>query len=797
MKHTTHTILVLFFTCIFSISYGNTDKYRLIINTDPATTITIGWNQITGTNPILYYGTTDFGTDYIQYENSKTVDRSVSYRGMENQFARLTDLLPNTAYYFVIHDSEGESERFWFKTAPNDQSRLSFIAGGDSRNNRTPRQQANLLVSKLKPHAVLFGGDMTDDDSDSEWQNWFDDWQLTTATDGRMFPIVATRGNHEGATVIYNLFDTPTDDSYYAVTFGNNLFRTYTLNSEISVSGNQLTWLENDLTANASVRWKAAQYHKPMRPHTASKSEGNSQYNAWAELFYEEGVRLVVDCDSHMVKTTWPVQPSSASGNDEGFIRDDINGTVYTGEGCWGAPLRSNDDDKEWTRNSGSFNQFKLIFVETSKIELRTIAVDNAADVASVTNEDPFTLPANLDVWNPSEGDVITILPGTEIVAPEINFESGTPTEYQEAGEITLTIDVISEGNGIATIDFYVNDVLRETDTDSPYSLTDSYASGSYKIEAIATTTDNQIDATTLYISVGDYSFSESIAIAEGNDDIEETETGVVYFDSSDLEMTYDSYDYISDIENGFQKIGLRFQNVNIPQGATIDNAYIQFRSDEDNTDAAALLITVEDSNNSAPFENSSSANISGRDKMETTVAWNPDSWTDSGLTGIEQQTSDIKELLQLIIDKNDWTPGNSMAFMIEGTGVSLTSTDAKRVGDSYDSSPEYAPSLVYTYTYSPKTLSINNTNVKSNFEIYPNPFDMTLHINIPEGFTNFDVAIYNVRGKMVYNQHLLSTNENDTAIKIQPGIQASGIYFVKIYSDKGTVLATQRVIKH
>ena len=74
---------------------------------------------------------------------------------MNNRFARLADLIPDKAYYFVINDSENTSNRFWFKTSPADLSRLSIIAGGDSRTNPAPRQRANLLVSKLKPHAIL------------------------------------------------------------------------------------------------------------------------------------------------------------------------------------------------------------------------------------------------------------------------------------------------------------------------------------------------------------------------------------------------------------------------------------------------------------------------------------------------------------------------------------------------------------------------------------------------------------------------------------------------------------------
>lgn len=405
---------ILLFMC--NIILANSDKFRLILTNDPSTSITVAWNQISGDSPVVYFGTTNYGTNWAQYNLNKTVDRTTNFRGMNNQFARITGLSPNTIYYFVIKDSQGTSQPFWFKTAPNDLSRLSFIAGGDSRNNRTPRQNANKLVAKLKPHAVLFGGDMTNEDNDSQWQDWFDDWQLTTSTDGRMIPIIPIRGNHENASTIYNLFDTTNYESYYSITFGDNLFTAFCLNSEISVTGDQLTWLTNELQTNTSI-WKGAQYHKPMRPHNAGKPEGTHVYNAWANLFYDNEVRLVVDCDSHTVKSTWPIKPSTENGNDEGFIRDDSNGTVYIGEGCWGAPLRIDNDAKDWTRDTGSFNQFKLIFIDENKIEARTIIVDNADSVGEVSNLDPFTLPVNLDVWNPINGDLIEVFKNSTILS--------------------------------------------------------------------------------------------------------------------------------------------------------------------------------------------------------------------------------------------------------------------------------------------------------------------------------------------------------------------------------------------
>lgn len=468
-------------------SYSSNGKYRLTLRDNPATTIVIGWDQTSGTNPVVHYGTTDFGTVYTSYPNSKAPDRIVSYKGMNNNFARLTGLTPNTAYYFVINDSQGTSARFWFKTAPSDNSRLSFIAGGDSRNNRSPRQNANRLVAKLKPHAVLFGGDMTSGDSSSEWKEWFNDWQLTIAGDNRMFPIVATRGNHEDSNnSIYNLFDVPSSNVYYAITFGNNLVRTYTLNTEISISGSQTTWLQNDLNANPNVIWKMAQYHKPMRPHVSSKSEGNNQYSNWAQLFYDKGVKLVIECDAHTVKTTWPVRPSTGSGNDEGFVRDDQNGTVYAGEGCWGAPLRSNNDNKTWTRNSAMFNQFKWIFVDANKIETRTIKVDNASQVGEVSNTNVFQTPANLDIWNPSNGSVVTInntsVPDNEAPSVPTNLASSNVT----ANSVSLSWNASTDNVAVSGYDIYQNNAVIATTASVGYTISSLSPNTSYSFKVKA-----------------------------------------------------------------------------------------------------------------------------------------------------------------------------------------------------------------------------------------------------------------------------------------------------------------------
>ncbi|WNJ20200.1 Ig-like domain-containing protein [Pontibacter sp. G13] len=680
-------LYTMLLSMLVTAGFSATEKYRLTLRDNPATTIVIGWNQVSGSGPVVYYGPTDQGTNWSAYPFTQGVSRSVSHKGMNNHFARLTGLQPNTAYYFVIRDSDGTSQRFWFKTAPNVATeRLSFIAGGDSRNNRTPRQNANRLVAKLKPHAVLFGGDMTDSGSNTQWDNWFDDWQLSIASDGRMFPFVATRGNHEGSnTDIVNLFDVPSSNVYYALTFGNGLVRTYTLNTEMSISGSQTTWLSNDLAANNGVQWKMAQYHKPMRPHVSSKSEGNNQYNYWAGLFNQYNVNLVVECDAHTVKTTWPVVPSTGSGSDEGFVRDDQNGTVYVGEGCWGAPLRSNNDGKNWTRNSGSFNQFKWIFVDQSKIEVRTIQVDNATSVGENSNNNVFATPSNLNIWNPSNGSVVTIL-NNNVVLPTVALTAPSNGAYYSAPQsITLSANASDADGSVDRVEFFVNGNLVGSDYSAPYSVSYSIpADGSYTIGATAYDNDgNNQDATTRDINVGVVSQTFQKRIAAGSDDVEEEDDGVMYTTSSDIEL-------VADGSRGNQTIGLRFTGISVPQGATIDAAYIQFTCDETNTGTTNLTIQGHDTDDAAAFS-TSSYNVSNRTRTSASVNWSPASWSSVGQSGSAQRTPEMKSIVQEIVNRGGWSAGNDMVMILTGTG--------ERTAEAYEGSAGSAPLLHIEYT--------------------------------------------------------------------------------------------------
>jgi len=395
-------------------------QIRLVWVDDPATTITVAWTHGGASDASVHFGTTDEGLNPDAYPFSESVERTGAYLDGEivSKFVRLSDLKPDTNYYFVLSDDLGVSPRYYFRTAPDTPQAFSFIAGGDSRNNRTPRQNANRLIAKLRPLFVAFTGDMINRDNAGEWGEWLDDWQLTVSEDGQMYPILPHRGNHEGRgnSTIYDLFDT-TPDNYYGLTFGGDLLRYYVLNSEYGESL-QADWMREDLDVlggETAFSHLVAGYHKPMRPHTSRKSEGRAEYDAWAQLFHDYRFDLVFESDSHVMKRTLPIRPSTAEGNDEGFVVDMKNGTVYTGEGCWGAPLRAVDDDKSWTLDSGSFNGFDLLHVYPQKMILYTVLVDLEANSSALpANSEVLSLPEGLPLWEAEGGAQLTISRGVD-----------------------------------------------------------------------------------------------------------------------------------------------------------------------------------------------------------------------------------------------------------------------------------------------------------------------------------------------------------------------------------------------
>jgi type IV pilus assembly protein PilY1 len=160
------------------------------------------------------------------------------------------------------------------------------------------------------------------------------------------------------------------------------------------------------------------------------------------------------------------------------------------------------------------------------------------------------------------------------------------------------------------------------------------------------------------------------VRVASGYDDAEEryggSWDGRMDVGDYDLELTEDySYNQI---------VGIRFRNIQIPQGYTITNAYIEFSADETGSTSTNLSIYGEDIDDAPIFRSGwgNWHNISNRTKTSASVSWSPEAWTTVHAT---YRTTDISSIVQEIVNRSGWAAGNAMVFIIEGSG--------KRVAES------------------------------------------------------------------------------------------------------------------
>jgi hypothetical protein len=473
-------------------------RLRSTFRTDPSTTISIGWDQYSGNSPVLYYGTVDNGTNWNLYPFQSSPAVTNTDGGMNNTFVRLSGLTPNTVYYFVIKDSQGTGARYSFQTISTDSSQpLSLICGADTRAGIATRIIGFKLVAKLRPQAVIFTGDLTDSSSNSELQDWFDNWTFSIATDGRITPIIMAEGNHEyGIINISNLFDTPyigsnVQNNYYSLPFGGSLLRVYNLNSFVDFT-TETAWLQGQLqNYGNATSWNLPQYHLPVRPIVSTKANDQDEYNQWVPLFEQYNVKLVQEADAHVFSMTWPVKSSNSAGNDQGFVRDDVNGIVYFGEGGWGAPLYAADNPKSWTRGYESVFHFMLVHFYPNKVDIYTIRFENEPNVPVLTDANRLDTPSQLslepliDRNGINSGDHVTISKAITSV-PE-NFDSGSIAIFPTFVDNILNIQFNnpSTGSNIKIFDLSGQDLstLNMPSSGNLQLNMDNFSKGIYIVE--------------------------------------------------------------------------------------------------------------------------------------------------------------------------------------------------------------------------------------------------------------------------------------------------------------------------
>ncbi|MHA2069598.1 MAG: DUF2341 domain-containing protein, partial [Candidatus Thorarchaeota archaeon] len=179
------------------------------------------------------------------------------------------------------------------------------------------------------------------------------------------------------------------------------------------------------------------------------------------------------------------------------------------------------------------------------------------------------------------------------------------------------------------------------------------------------------------------------IPISQGSDDMEEAAGGGLDTGSSDLEMME---------EASLQEIGLRFNNVVVPNNATIISADVQFSIDQTAGQSGAVTITISGEKKDRPSTFAGAFNVSSRVKTSEKVNWSPDDWCTCPPNavddqGVNQETDDLAPIIEKIIDRPGWVSGNSLVLLLNGA------TGNTRVAQTFENNGvDEAPTLSITY---------------------------------------------------------------------------------------------------
>lgn len=175
---------------------------------------------------------------------------------------------------------------------------------------------------------------------------------------------------------------------------------------------------------------------------------------------------------------------------------------------------------------------------------------------------------------------------------------------------------------------------------------------------------------------------SVSRQVSASADDAENRADGTVSLTSPDLEL--------GEKAGRAQRVGVRFGGVELPRGAEITRAYVQFTADETHSASTRVVIRANAVDDAGAFR-STRNNLANRATTSTRVVWNPAPWTRVGAAGSAQRTPDVSALLQEVVNRPGWRSGNSVAFIFRGVY-------GKRVAQSFDRSRSAAPRLIVEY---------------------------------------------------------------------------------------------------
>lgn len=364
----------LFFCLTLSSLFADTLALYLSWYDDPTTTMTIQWHTPREESNDLVS---------LQLPNGKWKMAEGSHIDLDTRFVhtvRLEKLSPDTEYFFRVGK---ETESYKFRTAPKDLSHpIRFCIGGDLYHTIDLFRKMSQTVAEQDPLFAVLGGDIAyalnkhplqwPATEKKQWFDFFKAWkELMMTKEGRVIPFIAIPGNHDirlgDEGLWFKLMAFPSKHLYRSVDFGNYL-RLICLDSDHfeKVEGVQTEWLKETLSNSGAFPYRFAIYHVAAYPsYYPFKGKISDKIRAnWCSLFNAYPLTAVFENHNHTYKKTFPIQNNEISDK----------GTIYFGDGCWGALPRVTAKHK-YLEKGGRENHVYLIDLDEASAKIQAIDI--------------------------------------------------------------------------------------------------------------------------------------------------------------------------------------------------------------------------------------------------------------------------------------------------------------------------------------------------------------------------------------------------------------------------------------
>ncbi len=141
------------------------------------------------------------------------------------------------------------------------------------------------------------------------------------------------------------------------------------------------------------------------------------------------------------------------------------------------------------------------------------------------------------------------------------------------------------------------------------------------------------------------------------------------------------------------ESIAARWISVNVPPGSIINVAYISIHGKDYTGGAFSNAVTIYglDEDDTATFGNRN--NLDNRPVTTASTSWQPGAW---GATPAWQDSPDISNVIQEIVDRPGWAANNALGIKIHST---IEGVDEDKFVYAYENNPTKAPKLHIEYT--------------------------------------------------------------------------------------------------